>query len=179
MGYTPRRALVPAEYAALLLSFCSMAAGATASGARAVASLATRVVPLDDVSDVAKQGAFMLVAYVIQYAVLGGIFEGTHPDGYLSATLAPKVKANRRAQVHAEIAAGVASLAITVALAISWMYAGEPRTAFYGYFETHAWSPAWGAAGVLAYVAAFDTYFYFSHLLLHESEWLWHNVHFL
>jgi len=179
MSPAPRRVLGASEVALLGVSFASFCAGASGAAVAATASLARRVVPLDSVNDVAVQGAYMLVAYVIQYSVLGGLFEGTHPDGYLSSTQPREVLARRRAQVHAEIAAGLYSLAVTVTLAIVWMYAGEPRTAFYAYFETHEWSPLWAVGGVLAYVASFDTYFYFSHLVLHEIEWLWHNVHFL
>ncbi len=174
-----RRSLSNIEYALLGVSFLSTIAGANGAVVRATASLARRLQPLDDLNDVTVQGGFMLVAYVIQYAILGGVFECTHPLGVLSTSLKPEVLARRRAQVRAEIVAGVVSLAVTVALAISWMYAGEPRTPFYAYFETHEWNPMWAVAGVIAYVISFDTYFYFSHLLLHEIEWLWHNVHFL
>ena len=176
---TTRRSLTSVEYGLLGVSMASIVAGANGAVVHATANFARRLQPLDNLNDVAVQGGFMLVAYVIQYAVLGGLFEGTHPMGVLSSTLKPEILARRRAQVWAEIFAGVMSLAVTVVLAIGWMYVGEPRTPYYGFFETNEWTWVWGVAGVFAYIASFDTYFYFSHLILHESEWLWHNVHFL
>lgn len=144
--------------ALLALALALFVAGANAEVVRATTSLARRLAPLENLDDVKTQAGIMGIAYVIQYLVLGGVFEGTHPSGVLSKTLKPAVLARRRSQVGHEIFAGIFSLLLTISLAIGWMYAGEPRTLFFAFFETHAWSPLWGIAGVLAYVACFDTW---------------------
>jgi lathosterol oxidase len=161
----------------LLLSALLFAAGASPAVVSTIVPLARRLQPLENIDDLKVQSVIMLVVYVIQYLVLGGVFEGTHHKGVLSTTLSPKHLAARRGQVLHEILAGIVSLAVTILLSIAWMYLGEPRTLFYGYFETHEWTPLWMAGGVLAYVISFDTYFYGSHMLLHENEFLWHTIH--
>lgn len=167
------------QTALLASSLATFAAGAAPGGPAVVASLARRLAPLETLADVQAQTGLMLAAYVLQYAVLGGLFEGTHPHGVLSSTLPAEAVRARRAQVWFEVKTGVASLAITVALAVAWGYAVEPRLWTFAFFETHAWTPAWGVAGAVAYVAAFDAYFYATHWALHESEWLWHNIHYV
>ena len=144
--------------------------------ARAVTA-ATRLVALDSGWEVTVQAAIMLLAYIVQYLVLGGLFESSHPEGSLRAS-DPARRARRAAQVAAEVGSGLLSLAVTVVLAVLYMALLEPRTPFYGFFETREWTWAWGLGGLVAYVAAFDTHFYFSHWLLHEVEWLWMNIHF-
>ena len=157
----------------LLLSWALLIAGTDAR----VVSAATRLASLDSPREAGVQAALMLCAYLAQYMVLGGVFEGTHPKGALRAA-DPAVRGRRRQQVAAEVLSGMLSLAVTVGLAVAYMALLEPRTMFYGYFETHTWTPAWGAAGVLAYIAAFDTHFFWSHWILHQSDFLWRNVHF-
>lgn len=157
----------------LALSWCLLLAGADA---RAVTA-ATRLVSLDTPSEAGVQGALMLAAYLLQYLVLGGLFESSHPAGALRQADAA-LRARRARQVRSEVCTGLLSLAVTVALAVGYMALLEPRTPYYGYFETRAWSWAWGLGGTLAYVAAFDTHFYWSHYVLHRSEWLWQHIHF-
>jgi lathosterol oxidase len=157
--------------AGLLVSFALMVLGSSPS-------LAKRLAPLENFEDLKLQSGIMLTVYVIQYLILGGLFEGTNPSGSLSTTLKPAFLALRRAQVSNEIKAGFLSLFVTILLSLGWMYVGEPRTAFYGYFEAHEWTPWWGVAGLLAYVISFDTYFYWSHMLLHESDFLWRTIHY-
>lgn len=144
--------------------------------ARAVTA-ATRLVSLDSTWEVAVQAAAMLAAYTLQYLVLGGLFEGSHPEGTVRST-DPARRARRAVQVAAEVRSGLLSLAVTVVVAVAYMAWLERHTPFYGFFETHEWNWRWGAAGCLAYVAAFDTHFYWSHWILHEVEWLWNNIHF-
>ena len=122
-----------------------------------VREFARRLAPLENSTDLQVQSWLMLVVYVIQYLVLGGVFEGTHPQGALSSSLSPKHLEARRSQVWNEMAAGIFSLIVTIGLSIGWMYVGEPRTHFYGYFDTHQWTPLWVLGGLLAYVISFDT----------------------
>lgn len=138
----------------------------------------TKTVELSTVSDVRLQSGIMLVVYVIQYFVLGGVFELTHPDGILSSSLSPERLALRRKQVTQEILTGIVSLSLTVFLAVTWMWQVEPRLWTYSFFTKHEWTPAWALGGIIAYIASFDTHFYWSHWLLHESTYLWDNVHF-
>ena len=178
----------PTQLLLLASSATSFALGATPAAVRATISLARRLQPLETLDDLKVQSLYMLGAYLLQYLVLGGLFEGTNPKHYVqplpakatraAATAAAAGVAKRREQVQHEMRAGMVSLVITVLLATGWMYAYEPRTAFYGYFEGHAWTPLWGAGALLAYVASFDTWFYWSHFLLHEVDWLWESIHF-
>jgi hypothetical protein len=138
----------------LALSALLFVAGATPAVS---IPIARRLAPLENFDDLKVQSGIMLVVYIIQYLILGGVFEGTNPSGALSSTLSPKHLAARRSQVLHEVLAGVVSLAVTIGLSIAWMYVGEPRTLFYGYFETHAVTPLWVVGGLLAYVASFDT----------------------
>ena len=165
--------LTAAGWALLGVAVLLLLAGADA---RAVTA-ATRLVSLDTGSEAAVQAALMLAAYIAQYLVLGGVFEASHPLGALRSA-DPARRSRRAAQVVAEVLSGLLSLAVTVSLAVAYMALVERHTPFYGFFETHEWSLAWGAGGVLAYVAAFDTHFYWSHWLLHQSEWLWQRIHF-
>jgi lathosterol oxidase len=165
--------LTAAGWALLAVAFLLLLAGADA---RAVTA-ATRLVALDTADEAFVQAGIMLAAYVTQYLVLGGLFEGTHPEGSVR-TADPARRARRAAQVAAEVRSGLLSLAVTVGLAVAYMALLEPRTPFYGFFETHEWSWAWALGGAVAYVAAFDTHFYWSHWLLHEVEWAWHNIHY-
>ena len=32
--------------------------------------------------------------------------------------------------------------------------------------------------GLVAYVISFDTFFYYSHMMLHEVDFLWYNIHY-
>ena len=144
----------------------------------------TATVRLSSFSDAQYQTGVMLVVYILQYCALGGLFEGTHPDGALSGSLSPLRLAQRRKQVRSEFATGVVSLSVTVACAVLWMWKAEPRLWTYGYFaaadqggQGHELTPALAVGGVLAYIAAFDTHFFWSHWLLHESTILWNNVH--
>ena len=179
--------LSPFQLTLLAGSFISFALGAAPSAVRATLSLARRLQPLETLDDLKVQSVYMLVAYILQYLVLGGLFEGTNPKHYLQplkprasvaeVTQAKAVVAKRREQVHHEMRAGVLSLIITVLLATVWMYAFEPRTPYYGWFEDNKWSMAWGVGAVVAYVASFDTWFYWSHLVLHEVDGLWSTIH--
>ena len=49
----------------------------------------TATVRLSSFSDAQYQTGVMLVVYILQYCALGGLFEGTHPDGALSGSLSP------------------------------------------------------------------------------------------
>ena len=148
----------PAGWALLSLSLTLFCAGASAAVVTAATNLARRLAPLENLSDVYTQSFIMMAAYIAQYLVLGSVFEGTHPAGALSSSLAVPALSRRRVQVGHEITAGILSLAITVALAVLWMYAGEPRSPFFAYFVTHEWTPVWGVVGLVAYVACFDTW---------------------
>jgi sterol desaturase/sphingolipid hydroxylase (fatty acid hydroxylase superfamily) len=75
-----------------------------------------------------------------------------------------------------------ATLFVTVTLTLLWMFWGEPRTYFYGFFAAgsgHEFNFAWAVLSVVAYVFWFDTWFYWSHRWLHDIDWLWHHVHFV
>lgn len=175
--------------AASLVCFALGASPAAVTTATSFAKrFAKRLSPLENIQDFQVQSLLMLVVYILQYLALGGVFEGTNPKHYLrplpagapaaERAAAQAVVDKRREQVYHEMRAGVLSLVITVALAVLWMYVGEPRTAFYGFFEERAWSPWWALGGVAAYVASFDTWFYWSHLALHEIDWVWHSIHY-
>ena len=173
------------EKSLLSVSALSFLAGCNGAAVRATRSLATRLQPIESVTDATVQGFYMLIFYVLQYAVLGGLFEGTHPNGVFSTTLKPEPLARRRTQVRWEIWSGVASLVVTVALAVTWTYVYEPRTPFFAYFETKEnggrgieWNAWWCVGAVAAYVASFDTYFYWSHWLLHEVNFFWDHIHY-
>jgi hypothetical protein len=111
---------------------------AVASTASFVKRYARRLSPLETVTDFQVQSVLMLAVYILQYLALGGVFEGTNPKHYLpslpaGATAKERAAAQalvdkRREQVYHEMRAGVLSLVITVALAVLWMYVGEPRT---------------------------------------------------
>ena len=143
-----------------------------------LSSFDVATVSLSSVSDVQLQSGIMLVVYTVQYFALGGLFELTNPVGVLSSSLSPDRLSLRRGQVLSEILTGLLSLSVTVFLSVSWMWVVEPSLWTYGYFSRHEWTPALAVLGVFAYVASFDTYFFFSHLLLHESTFLWEKVHY-
>ena len=168
------------ELLLLLLALALFCAGLDLRFARALREALrpfdTATVRLASLSDAQFQAGVMLVVYVVQYCVLGGLFEGTHPDGALSGSLSPQRLALRRKQVRSEFSTGVGSLAVTVACAVLWMWKVEPLLWTYGWFAAtqdggkgHELTPAMAVGGVLAYIAAFDTHFFVSHLRARAS----------
>jgi len=47
------------------------------------------------------------------------------------------------------------------------------------FFETHQYNWKWFLGSVVAYVAVYDTWFYWTHRAIHEVSWFWFNVHYI
>lgn len=57
------------------------------------------------------------------------------------------------------------------------MYFIEPYLWTTGYFVHHSYTFSWFIFNVLVYGFVFDSWFYWTHRALHESKYLWDNIH--
>lgn len=156
----------------VLCHCCALSDAAIAFGK----NIATSLLQMESATDLTIVSAFVFFGYAFQVLALGGVFELTNPNGF---RLLKGEKSERRLkQVKSEIKMGQSALCLTVAMTLAWMKYGEPRTYFYGFFETHEWNIWWGLGGLAAYVWWFDMWFYFSHKWLHDIDFLWNHVHY-
>ena len=68
-------------------------------------------------------------------------------------------------------------MATNVFFTLCWMRFIDPLVWTYGYFDTHQYTIWWFAGSILPYMFFFDTWFYWTHRWLHESDYLWDKVH--
>ena len=61
--------------------------------------------------------------------------------------------------------------------AVTWMYFIEPYLWTTNYFVTHRYTLTWFIFNVLVYGLIFDSWFYWTHRALHESQYLWDKIH--
>jgi len=157
----------------ILCLFCS-----TSEAALSVSkNIAINLLNIEDVSDIAISSVFITIAYVVQYCLVGGLFELTNPKGVNSSKLTQAEIDRRKKQVSREINLGIKSLALTVILTVVWMAYGDKHTYFYGYFQNHEYNWKWFLTSFVVYVFWFDTWFYWSHRWLHDFDFLWRNIH--
>lgn len=57
------------------------------------------------------------------------------------------------------------------------MYFIEPNLWTTNYFVMHRYTLLWFIANVLVYGFVFDSWFYWTHRALHESKYLWDQIH--
>ena len=61
--------------------------------------------------------------------------------------------------------------------AVTWMYFIEPYVWTTNYFVHHQYTLLWFIGNVIVYGLIFDSWFYWTHRALHESIYLWNNIH--
>jgi len=142
-------------------------------------NVAVELFGMETPSDLLVSTIFIFFGYTFQYVGMSGIFEATHPAGSLSQDIPPGVRERRRRQVQAELRLGVQAMLVTVFGTALWMYAVEPYTYFYAFFQTHEYNVWWFLGGTVAYIFWFDTWFFFTHKWLHEYDYLWYKVHII
>lgn len=140
-------------------------------------NLAVSLLDVESVSDSAMTAAFLFFAYSLQYMMTAAIFEVTHPRGAWSNQLSEQEKKKRREQIWREIQLGVGAMFGNTFTAVFWISYVEPQLWTYGFFGHRSFNIWWLIASVPVYMLCFDTWFYWTHRLLHESEYLWKHVH--
>ena len=61
--------------------------------------------------------------------------------------------------------------------AVTWMYFIEPNLWTTNYFVTNKYTLLWFIFNVIIYGFIFDSWFYWTHRALHESQYLWDKIH--
>jgi len=107
-------------------------------------------------------------AYIGIYFLAAGAFEYANP--------APKYE-KRKAEISKELKYGITAVIVDVLYATMWLYWIDKYTPFYGYFQTRSYTITWFIIDIIAYMFIFDSWFYWTHRLLHKPWW-WRNVHF-
>eukprot|EP00051_Salpingoeca_urceolata_P023459 m.397882 g.397882 ORF g.397882 m.397882 type:complete len:294 (+) comp20107_c6_seq5:2488-3369(+) len=169
------------SYSILTLAVLLMCAAGSEAAVRAGKDAAKALLAWDDLSDWAVSTVFIFIAYTLVYMVSAGLFELTNPNGFRSQKIPAAARKQRLEQIHKEIKLSVLAMVVNVGWALIWMRWVEPHLWTHGYFSPDGgkaqYSFGWFVFGVLAYAVWTDAWFYMTHRLLHESKWLWDNVH--
>jgi Delta7-sterol 5-desaturase len=85
----------------------------------------------------------------------------------------------RRENMKKELWLGLWALVFNVAYATLWLWKVDAHTPFFGYFATHEYTFGWFVVNVAVYLLFMDTFFYWSHRLLHMTKPinLWYHIH--
>ena len=71
----------------------------------------------------------------------------------------------------------VCLLLVNTTYAVTWMYFIEPYLWTTNYFVHRNYTLGWFALNVGVYAFVFDSWFYWTHRALHESQFLWDKIH--
>jgi len=158
--------VIPMSFFIVLCLYCSVSEAAHTS----VRTLASSVLQIHSVSDWAIQTFFVTLGYQAIYILGAGLFEYTNPT--------PKTP-QRIAEIKLELSMGVVAMICNVLYAMTWMWLVEPYGPFFGYFETHQYTVTSFLAGTIVYLFWFDSWFYWTHRLLHLRKPFnfWYHVH--
>jgi len=137
------------------------------AAAEQVKSIATTLLPISGVSDWLLKTVLVTLGYVLTYLLFAGVLEYTNP--------APKTE-KRKEGIKKELRLGLVALVANVTYATVWLWLVDPLLPYYGYYETHPFTLFSLLMNVLTYMFWFDTWFYWTHRLLH-MRWWWRHVH--
>ena len=101
----------------------------------------------------------------------------TRVAGAWSPAIPAGERKRRQLQIADELKLGWVAMATNVFFTLCWMRFIDPLVWTYGYFDTHQYTIWWFAGSILPYMFFFDTWFYWTHRWLHESDYLWDKVH--
>ncbi|KJE94020.1 sterol desaturase [Capsaspora owczarzaki ATCC 30864] len=135
-----------------------------------IKDLAKTVLHMDTLSDWTISTVLVSFGYVMSFLLTAGAFEYTNP----------KVKDEKRmAIIKLELQYGIGSLVWISIYATTWLFLVDAHTPYYAYFATHDYTFTWLLINVAWYLFWMDTFFYWSHRLLHMTKPinLWFLVH--
>lgn len=130
-------------------------------------SLAVQILPIHNFNEWAICSVFLFAGYVLQFLSVGAILEYTNPI--------PK-SAERMRSMKKQIKAGVWALFYVIVCTTGWMWLIEPHTPYFGYYGTHAYTPFEFVKNLAIYMLVFDTWFYWTHRILH-IPYLFKKIH--
>lgn len=134
-----------------------------------IVTVATTVLPIESLKDWVNATILVSLGYGFKFLGLGYILETTNPT--------PKNE-YRVKQMKRQIIYGLQALAVVIISTTIWLWKGDPHMPYYGYYETHPYTFGEFIKNLLIYMFVFDTWFYWTHRLLH-LPWFWKKVHYL
>jgi lathosterol oxidase len=154
----------------LFLVLCVLVVACNATSIFEFRNPAETLLEINSYSDFFVASILITLGYVATYFGLASVLEYTHP--------APK-NDKRINSIKKEITLGVWALIADVAFALFWLACIDKYTPFYGWYNTHEFTPLVCILNIFVYLFVFDTWFYWTHRSLHHP-WMWkkiHNVH--
>ncbi|UJR31096.1 hypothetical protein I4U23_018604 [Adineta vaga] len=160
-----------------LLSFLSLISALCWPFIKMNKVLTEHLIDMTSFNDFLVVNVFVFASYTLQYILTAGILESTNPRGFKSEKLTEEQRQQRRRQIRKEILLGIGAMFGNTTYAVSWMYFIEPYLWTTNYFVTHRYTLTWFISNVLVYGFIFDSWFYWTHRALHESQYLWDKIH--
>ena len=130
-------------------------------------SFSTRLIEITDIKSYFFYTALVLIAYVSVYFIVGSALEYSNPT--------PKTE-ERVASTKKQMMMGFQALLYVVSFTTLWLWKVDPLTHYYGYYETTPYSFKSFFLNLFIYLFVFDTWFYWTHRLLH-LKFFWNQVH--
>jgi len=124
---------------------------------------------MDTVSDFTISTTALAFGYLFSYFFGSALLELTNP--------APK-DAKRMANIKKEVKLGIVALLSNTFYAGLWLWLVDKHTPFFGYWERHEFTAVSLIVNVLVYMFWMDSWFYWTHRLLHRPWW-WKNIHYV
>ncbi|CAF1613511.1 unnamed protein product, partial [Adineta ricciae] len=135
------------------------------------------LIDMTSFNDYLVVNVFVFASYTLQYLLTAGILESTNPRGFKSESLNEKQLQQRKSQIRKEIILGIGAMFGNTTYAVSWMYFIEPYLWTTNYFVHRQYTLAWFVLNIFVYGFIFDSWFYWTHRALHESQYLWDKIH--
>jgi len=139
--------------------------------------LSDHLIDMTSFNDYLVVNVFVFVSYTLQYVLTAGILEYTNPKGFKSELLTNEQRQQRKRQIRKELTLGIGAMFGNTTYAVAWMYFIEPYLWTTNYFVTHRYTLLWFIFNALIYGFIFDSWFYWTHRALHESQYLWDKIH--
>lgn len=160
-----------------LLSLLSLIAAVTWPYVKINNVLSDHLIDMRSFNDYLVVNVFVFASYTCQYILTAGILESTNSKGFISESLTAEQRLQRKRQIRKEIILGIGAMFGNTTYAVGWMYFIEPYLWTTNYFVTRQYTLLWFVFNVLIYGFIFDSWFYWTHRALHESQYLWDKIH--
>eukprot|EP00931_Biecheleriopsis_adriatica_P069782 TRINITY_DN43594_c0_g1_i1.p1 TRINITY_DN43594_c0_g1~~TRINITY_DN43594_c0_g1_i1.p1 ORF type:complete len:346 (+),score=29.54 TRINITY_DN43594_c0_g1_i1:78-1040(+) len=119
--------------------------------------------------------AFSGIGYVFAYLGIGLTYEWLHRR---RINYSAEVLRARNGQIKEELKVWADGFATQLAVGTTWHSLVNPYSPWWGYFDTHDYTPLWFALHVLVYFTYLDYASFAVHYhILHGSAWAWENLH--
>lgn len=132
-------------------------------------SFATRIIEIKDIKSYLFYTVLVLFSYLSVYFIVGSALELSNPT--------PKT-VERINSTKKQMLMGFSALLYVVSFTTFWLWKVDPHTPYYGYYEHNPYTLNSFFLNLLIYLFVFDTWFYWTHRLLHLN-FFWNNVHYV